>query len=145
LTWFVSCNSNDNTNKSGKSSLKITVEVLPEGDSSYSISWKDTVGQSKGYKINNRPFEVWCVLKDTKDTVGYYKGLSTPADFTYFSTTDFLITAIFMIGPNFFSDIIADERKMFYEGNKKIIEFNPITLDIKNDLRKTLEFILIEK
>ncbi len=146
LICFINCNRNDKTKKPEKASLKIAIEVIPENDSSYSISWEDTIGQSKGYNLLNRPFEVWCILKDTKNIVGYYKGLSTPSNFTYFTTKDSLIKVTFMIGPNFFSNIISEEeRKNIYERKVNVMEFNPINLNIKNDLRKTLKFIIMEK
>ncbi len=146
LTAFVSCNKNKKPGIPLKTSLKLSVEIVPEGDSSYSITWKDTVGQSSGYSFHKRPREVWCILIDTKDTVGHYWGVSTPTNYTYFITTDSIITASFMIGPNIFSDDFQENKeKKGFEEWKRIIEFNPVQINIKNNLRKKLEFELMEK
>jgi hypothetical protein len=146
LTVFVSCNTNKKPGKLPKADLKLSVEIIPEGDSSYSITWKDTVGQSRGYSFHKRPREVWCILTDAKDTAGHYWGVSTPTNYTYFITTDSVITASFMIGPNIFSDDFQENKeKKGFEEWKKIIEFNPVQINIKNNLRKKLEFELTEK
>src|SRR4051812_21711468 len=104
LLILISCN-RTKAHKIKEESMKISVQVARESDSSYYIKWEDTLGKSKGYELYNRPFEIWCVLTASHKIVGYYKGLSTPSNFAYFSTKDSITTAIFMIGPNIFSDL----------------------------------------
>ena len=139
MTAFISCQSIDKTNTGNKEKLGITVEVVPEGDSSYSISWKDTLGKSKGYGLDERPSEVWCFIVDNIDTVGHYRGLSTPTNYTYFLTKDTTVKVTFMIGPNVFS-------KHGHKGARaeEVIEFNPIDLNLKSRVRKPVEFVLTE-
>jgi hypothetical protein len=140
LTALVSCHSVDKKKTGNKKQLQIVVEVVPESDSSYSISWRDTVGKSAGYGLTNRPTEVWCFVMDNSDTVGHYRGLSTPADYTYFSTTDTTVKVTFMIGPNIFSEQIG--KGVAPEG---VIEFNPVDLNLKSRLRQPVEFVLTER
>jgi hypothetical protein len=139
LTALISCQQVDKKNVGNKQQLRIVAEVVPEGDNSYSISWKDTVGKSAGYRPGDRPFEVWCFVMDNSDTVGYYRGLSTPADYTYFSTTDTIVKVTFMIGPNIFSKWGSNDRVP-----EAVIEFNPVTLNLKNTLRQPIELVLNE-
>jgi hypothetical protein len=142
LIALVSCNDTSDNKPADKESLKIVVEVVPEDDSSYSISWKDTIGQSRGYKLNDRPSEIWCFVQDKNDTVGYYRGLSTPADFTYFTTRDTLVTATFLIGPNIFSEQRSSNENIVQE---TAIEFNPVSINLKNEVRKSIELVLTER
>lgn len=142
LIGFVSCNNTTNNKHEDKKSIEIVVEVVPEGDNSYSISWKDTIGKSRGYKLSNRPSEIWCLVQDNNDTVGYYRGLSTPADFTYFTTKDTMVTATFMIGPNIFSGQPNNIKKSLQE---KPVEFNPVHINLKNGVRKPIELVLTER
>lgn len=139
LTAFISCHSVDKKDSGNKEKLSIVVEVVPEGDSSYSISWKDTLGQSAGYRFINRPYEVWCYVMDKSDTVGYYRGRSNPSDYTYFSTTDTTVNVTFMIGPNFFSE---QRYKSITRDSETVIEFNPVILNLKSGVRKPIEFVL---
>lgn len=140
LTALISCHSVDHKNTGNEGQLGVIVEVMPEGDSSYSINWKDTVGQSEGYNLTNRPSEVWCFIMDQDDTVGYYKGLSAPADYTYFSTTDTTVKVTFMIGPNIFS-----EQRNKGVPREAVIEFNPVDLNLKSGLRRPIGFVLTER
>lgn len=140
LTVFVSCQSVDEKNPVKKGKFGIVVEVIPEGENSYSISWKDTIGQNAGYHLINRPYEVWCFIMDLSDTVGYYRGLSTPADYTYFSTTDSTVKVTFMIGPNIFS-----EKRNKGVSTDAVIEYNPVDMDLKSGLRQPVEFVLTER
>jgi len=137
LTTLLGCHSVDRNSSRNKENLRIVVEVVPEGGSSYSISWKDTVGQSAGYALKDRPFEVWCFIKDNSDTVGHYRGLSTPTDYTYFSTTETAVKVTFMIGPNIFSEQINESTNRAAE---KLVEFNPVTLSLKRRLRNQLNW-----
>ena len=143
LVFFIGCNSANRQGNIQKRKVKIYVEIVPEGDNSYSISWKDTIGQSKGYKLYNRPSEIWCIVKDSKDTTGHYWGQSTPQSFTYFTTKDPIVTVTFLIGPNMFPGQFVNKDEI--TAGRKITEFNPIIFSTKNDLGKMLEFILVEK
>ncbi|MGZ8549438.1 MAG: hypothetical protein ACXWV2_02205 [Chitinophagaceae bacterium] len=142
MAALISCGSVEQKNSGNKKNLKIIVEVVPEGDNSYSISWKDTVGQSAGYRLINRPSEVWCFVMDISDTVGYYRGLSTPADYTYFSTNDTAVNVVFLIGPAILS---KQKDKSIQRESETVVEFNPITLDLKSKLRQPIEFVLKER
>lgn len=142
LAALASCKNTSENKLANKESLKIVIEVVPEGDSSFSISWKDTVGQSKGYKLRNRPSEIWCFVQAKDDTVGYYRGLSTPADFTYFTTRDTIVTVTFMIGPNIFSEQRNNSENTL---QRTAIEFNPIHLNLKNAVRKPIELVLTKR
>jgi hypothetical protein len=142
LIALVSCNDTSDNKPADKEILKIVVEVVPEDDSSYCIRWKDTIGQSRGYKLSNRPSEIWCFVQDKNDTVGYYRGLSTPTDFTCFTTRDTIVTATFMIGPNIFSEQGNRSEKTVQE---TAIEFNPVSINLKNGVRKPIELVLTER
>jgi hypothetical protein len=144
IVCVFSCNVSDKKILSSKQQMRIKLEIIPEDyDSSYSITWNDTVGSYANYNLHNRPFEIWCFLIDKKDTVGSYKGISTPTNYTYFSTRDTSVIATFMIAANSFSDkLLYDELEKYNEGIKT--RFQPVTIDIKNNLRKKFELILTE-
>lgn len=143
-----------------KSRMQISFDVVPEDyeRNLYSVEWKDTLGQAEGYqgaKILKRPKEVWCVItNDHKDTLGYYKGLSTAQTFTGFQSKDTIVTLNFMIGLNFFTDkfdngqSMADYEKAarnYSKDNKLPIVFEPIQLNLKTDLRKKYDIELKEQ
>lgn len=142
LSTLISYHRVDKKTSGNKENLGIVVEVVPEGDGSYSISWKDTVGQSAGYGLRDRPSEVWCFITDNNDTVGHYRGLSTPANYTYFSTTDTAVNVTFMIGPNIFSEQMNQSTN---RAVNTLVEFNPVTLSLKSRLRQPIEFVLTER
>jgi len=141
LLSLISCNRTTRATE-GKRKLKLKIEVIPEDDSSYSINWIDTLGHSNSYTTLDRPIELWCLFKVDNDTVGYYKGLSSPRHFAYITTKDSIIQAEFMIEPNIFSQRMTEE---ILNKNSKIIMFNPVDINIKKDIRKKLEFVLTEK
>lgn len=155
---LISCGQQNNTEKKSRSTLRLTFEVIPEGTASYSIQWKDTLGQAEGYtgsKWLTRPKEIWCVITNLRDdTLGYYKGLSTAQSFTYFDSTDSLVQLNFMVGLNFFSDKFGSGEDMtafiinarqYAEDNRLPIVFEPILLNLKTDLRKKYDIVLKEK
>ncbi len=157
---FVSCVQKSNSTNNTKSKLKLTFEVIPEDfeNHSYSIEWKDTLGQSEGYIGNKwfkRPKEIWCIITNHQnDTLGYYRGLSTAQTFTYFQSTDTIVTLNFMIGLNFFSDKFGsgedmvefeNNAKQYSKDNRMPIVFEPIQLNLKKDLRKKYDIELKEK
>lgn len=125
--------------------LRIDLEIIPESDSSYTITWTDTLGQAKGYSLRNRPYELTCFFIDSKDTSGYYNGCSSPGNSTYITTKDSIVTAYFEMKLNFFSDAFSmEERKTIFD-NKKELKFEVIKIDIRKNLRKPFNLTLTEK
>ena len=128
--------------------LKITVEIIPEGEDLYYITWEDTIGMKSKYGLLNRPLELWCHIQNLKlDTVGYYRGLSMPSSFTYFETKDSIVTFEFSKAFNFFNEAFFDEkeREVFWEKNKIPIRFEPIEMNLKSQLRQKVEVELVKK
>jgi hypothetical protein len=139
------------------SPMRISFDILPEDyeRNLYTVEWTDTLGQAEGYqgrKLLKRPKEVWCVItNDRKDTLGYYRGLSTAQTFAGFQSKDTIVTLNFMIGLNFFTDkfdsgkSMADYEKAAYDysqDNKLPIVFEPIQINLKSDLRKKFDIEL---
>lgn len=138
LLFIFSCNNKTES----KLPLPITLLIIPEDyDSTYSITWTDTLGQSKNYSVIERPFELWTEVRAVDTTVGYYHGLSMPRNFAYFTTKDSIITVFFAIGPNGFSEKLTEEM---FEQHKDPVQFEPIEINIKKEIRKELKFTLIE-
>ncbi|MFK7981750.1 MAG: hypothetical protein AB8G86_17345 [Saprospiraceae bacterium] len=138
----------ENKLKEGRGKLKITIEVIPEREDLYYITWEDTIGMKAKYGLLNRPLELWCHIQDLKlDTIGYYRGLSTPSSFTYFETKDSTVTFEFSKAFNFFNEAFFDEkeRKAFWEKNKIPVRFEPIEINLNNQLRQKLIVELVEK
>ena len=134
--------------------MQLKYEIIPEDyeRNLYSVDWTDTLGLSEGYladKIFERPKEIWCfVINNENDTLGYYHGLSTPQTFCYFQTTDSIITLNFMIGLNILPRKFEKDTtgaKEYFESNKTPVEFKPVKVNIKSDLRKEFEVELNEK
>ena len=87
-----------------------------------------------------------------RDTLGYYRGLSSPRQFTYFQTkpnTDSIIDLEFSVGINHFSEFLAEQSEDYINSfNEKFedrIEFKPVRLDLKTDLKKKMEIELINR
>lgn len=141
LFQLISC---DNISRNNKiNSLGINFKIFPEfDDGTYYIKWKDTLGQKNGFDQFNRPIEIWCVITNTKnDTIGYYKGLSTPQKMAYFTTKDSIINLDFKVGINFFSEIYygnseKNNRKLWDLNVSKMTSFETIELDLKRELLK---------
>ena len=125
-----------------KATLKVVTEEVPEGDTSYYLTWKDTIGNSKNYSIFDRPTELWCLITNHGDTIGYYKGLSTPRALEYFSTNDSIVQVTFMVGPNVFSQRMT---RQLLEKYNEVVVFDPVEINIKRNLRKKMEFVLTQK
>jgi len=129
----------------------LTLEVIPEDydKNLYSVQWTDTLGQSKGYNTIKRPEGLQCVIKNKKqDTLGYYIGLSTPQTFAYFQTTDTAITINFKISINIFSEALNNNdniRKEYLKRDSIPRELEPVTVNIKKELRKKITVVLTEK
>ena len=62
-------------------------------------------------------------------------------NFTYFTTKDSIVDVFFMTGYNWFSEKVTEE---YVRINGKPITFAPIYINTKTDLRRKLEFVLIE-
>lgn len=141
------------TNQPDKIKIQLKYQITPEDDNHYYlIEWIDTLGQSEGFssdRITKRTKEIWCFITDNqKDTLGYYKGLSTPQTFCYFQSKDSVITLNFMIGQNMFPNKFEKDTlsfKNYNKTNKKPIEFNPIEVNILTELRKEIKVELYEK
>jgi hypothetical protein len=143
LTIILGC-ADTSSKKSGKTSLTIDFEVIPENDSSYTLVWTDTLGKSKGYSISQRPYELKCFFIDSKDTAGYYNGLSTPDNSTWIETYDSTVTAHFELGINFFMEASEEERNKAFQ-NARTTKFNSVKIDLRKGLRKKTEIVLTEK
>jgi hypothetical protein len=149
---LLGCGKTNNLTDKIKSKMKLTFEVIPEDyerNLSY-IEWNDTLGQNEGYggKWIKRPKEIWCVITNVKkDTLGYYRGLSTAQTFADFQSKDTLVTLNFMAGLNFFSDKFENEKEAidYSKKNNLPIVYEPIQINIKTDLRKKFEIELNEK
>ena len=135
--------------------MKIEVETYLEFENGgYVISWNDTLCaafKSDRNYLQKRPYELHCyILNKKKDTLGYYRGLSTPRQFTYYQTTentDSIIELKFSVGINHFSEFLYEQSEEYIENfNEKLkekIEFKPVEIDLKTDLKKKIEIELI--
>ncbi|WP_308993727.1 hypothetical protein QLS71_015165 [Mariniflexile litorale] len=66
--------------------MKIDVEIYLEfADGGYAISWNDKLCpefKSDWNYLQKRPYELYClILNKEKDTLGYYRGLSSPRQY----------------------------------------------------------------
>ena len=135
--------------------MKMDIEIYLEFENGgYFISWNDTLCsefKSDWNYLQKRPFELYCYIFNKKnDTLGYYRGLSSPRQFTYFQTienTDSIIDLRFSVGINHFSEFLSEQSEgyieKFNENFKKRIEFAPIEVDLKTELKKKIEIELI--
>lgn len=136
--------------------MKMQIEIIPEfANGGYSLSWNDTLYQTQFrndvFFLENRPQELYCyVFNNKKDTLGFYRGLSSPRQWTYFQTrenTDSIINLKFLVGTNHFSEFLFEQSQeyieKFNENNRERIEFKPIKVDLKTGLRKKLDIELI--
>lgn len=136
-----------------KIEIEVYLEFEPDG---YFISWNDTLCSefnSNWNYLQKRPYELYChIFNKERDTLGYYIGLSSPRQFTYFQTkqnTDSIIDLEFSVGINHFSVFLAEQSedyiKRFNEMFEEKIEFKPIRVDLKTDLKKKIKIELINK
>ena len=155
-----SCGQKSSSTEETQSKMKLSFEVIPEDfeRNLFYIEWNDTLGLFEGYqgdKLLKRPKEVWCIIvNNSKDTLGYYRGLSTPQTFAGFQSTDTIVTLKFMIGLNFFSDKFESAKtkegyekaaRVYSNNNKLPVVFEPIQINLKTDLRKKYNIELKEK
>ncbi len=123
--------------------MAISIKVYPEDfeKNFYAIEWEDTIGNYLGYNEmpkQDRPFEIWCFVTNNEgDTLGYYRGLSSPRQFCYFQSDDDSVNIEFQIGPNPFS-----EELYLNESFKELIQKGPIKC---SPLKLKLEKTIIEK
>lgn len=157
---FVSCRQSQPCGDDVKREMSLTFELIPEDSDRgwYTVSWEDTLGLSEGYSNSDfieRPQEVWCVITNKKnDTLGYYRGVSTARTFAYFISMDTIVTLNFQTGINCFSDKFADvddksdwwkQVKKYAKTNSLPIEYEPVDIDLRTDLRKKFDTVLKEK
>ena len=109
-----------------KMEIEVHLEFEPRG---YFISWNDTLCsefKSDWNYLQNRPYELYChILNQERDTLGYYRGLSSPRQFTYFKTktnTDSIIDIEFSVGINHFSEFLAEQSEDYINGLKNLFE-----------------------
>ena len=155
---LISCGKTNNTTEKVKT--KLTFEVVPEDyeRNLFTVTWSDTLGQAEGYvdhKWFTRPKEIWCIITNNKkDTLGYYRGLSTAQTYAAFESIDTVVTLNFMMGLNFFSDRFGTGKNMnnfeknardYSKINKLPLVFEPLQINLKTDLRKKIEIVLEEK
>ena len=137
--------------------MKMDIEIYLEFEPDvYFISWNDTLCfefKSDWNYLQKRPYELYChIFNKENDTLGYYRGLSSPRQFTYFQTkknTDSIIDLEFSVGINHFSEFLDEQSEEYINGfNEKFaerIEFKPIRVDLKTDLKKKIEIELVNK
>jgi len=118
--------------------MKIGIKIIPENNSgAYAIHWNDTLGlkfNNQGTRLENRPQELHLyilnmlenrpqelhlyILNMENDTIGFYRGLSSPRQFAYFQTTknkDSIIDLRFSMGVNHFSTFLAKQSRKYIE------------------------------
>ena len=152
LTLF-GCKQSKTSTEKPPEKMRITFQVIPEDHdrSLYYVEWKDTLGQSEGYLPGNilkRPREIWCIVTNpNNDTLGHYTGLSTAQTFSYFQSTDQVITLNFKIGMNIFSDKFDPTVTVSEFQTKYLlpVEFEPVNVNLKTDLGKKFNIELKEK
>jgi hypothetical protein len=160
LIGLLGCGQKSNSGGNTKSKMKLNFEVIPEDfeNNLYYVDWTDTLGQSEGYlgdKQIKRPKEVWCfITNNNRDTIGYYRGLSTAQTYAGFQSKDTIVTLHFMIGLNIFSDKFEQEQDRgeyekstqdYSKDNKLPINFEPIQINLKTDLHKKYGVVLKER
>ena len=156
LILMIGCNLNVESEKSTNNNMSIEFEVIPEfGNNKYVINWADTLGskfESEWNYLQIRPLELNCYITNiNEDTLGFYQGLSSPRQFTYFQTNtskDSIINIDFSVGINHFSEFLFEQTSEyineFNKNNLKKIKFNRIRLNLKSDLRKRVDIELVE-
>lgn len=154
LPLILSCS--DEPQKLKVDRMKMDIEIVPEDhNGGYLISWNDSLCSefgSDGDYLQKRPYELYChIFSKEKDTLGYYRGLSSPRQFTYFQTkenTDSIIDLEFSIGINHFSEFLEEQSKDYIEKfnrlNKEQTLFKPIKLNLDTVIRKSIEIELIK-
>ncbi len=131
--------------------LSITYKIIPEYNNVYYITWRDTLGQRKDFNQLNRPLELWCTIKNQKnDTIGHYKGLSTPRKLAYFETNDSIINIDFKVRNNFFSEFYYKSndninKRKWDEYSQMATNFETIKLSFKKELYNEINVILNSK
>ena len=157
---LASCGQKSNSTDNTKLKMKLNFEIIPEDfeRNLFYVKWNDTLGLAEGYqshKLIKRSKEVWCVItNNSKDTLGYYKGLSTAQTFSFFQSKDTIVTLNFLIGLNFFSDKFESFKNLedyekavrnFSIDNKLPVVFEPIQINLKTGLRKKYDIEFKEK
>lgn len=156
LIFMIGCSLHDNPRKLDIDKMNLEIELIPESyNGVYSISWNDTLCSefnSEWNYLQIRPYELYCYITNlNEDTLGYYCGLSSPRQFTYFQTKasdDSIVNANFFIGINHFSEFISVQTQEYIDQFNKInegrIEFTQIRLNLNDVMRKKMEIELIK-
>lgn len=139
-------------------STTISVEIIPESNvGDYALVWKDTLGKADSKEaqtfLMNRTNELYCyILNNQQDTLGYYRGLSTPRQWTYFQTKtpkDSLVYLHFSVGINHFSTLLSKytkkEIRQFNRINKRTVQFKPVIISLDTALRIPYSLTLMEE
>lgn len=146
----VGCSKHVSPEKLNVDKMNLGIKIVPEfGDNGYSLSWNDTLCSAFKFEWNYlqlRPYELYCyITNNNQDTLGYYRGLSTPRQFAYFETKireDSIINVDFSIGINHFSEFLSEQTpkyiNQFNENNKERIVFERLVFNLNKDVRKKI-------
>lgn len=138
LLLLCSCSS-PSTDSRPKEKLSVILQIIPEGEDTYSISWKDSIGRKEFNGIPNRPVELWCHVKNSKnDTIGHYRGANIPKDYLVFSTKESSIKVQFSKNVNRSSNLFSDTDllRSYLEDQGNFMEFQALEIEIKDYLWK---------
>jgi len=155
---FFGCPKNPDVQKLSIDKMSLEVEVIPETtDGGYAISWKDTLcsafNKPAWRYLEMRPYELYCyITTPNRDTLGYYRGLSSPRQFAYFQVKaieDSIVNVKFLVGINHFSEFLGKQNQdyvdQFNKNNKERIEFEEVQLNLNKILRKKMRIELIKE
>ncbi len=141
-----------------KVNTAISLDIIPESNiGEYALVWKDTLGKADSKEaqtfLMDRRNELYCyILNNQQDTLGYYRGLSNPRQWTYFqtkTTTDSLVYLYFSVGVNHFSTLLSKSTKkeirQYYRTNKRAVQFKPVIISLDTALRIPYSLTLMEE
>ncbi len=100
--------------------MEIELEVICEDREKnfFVITWKDTLGASKGFNVINRPLELHCTVRNDTGVLDYYRGLSTSRNFLSIVSSDSTVKLYFAPGISMFSP----------EDRSGVLSFDQLTL-----------------
>ncbi len=123
--------------------MEIELEVICEDieKNLFVISWKDTLGQSQGLNVIDRPMELHCTVRSDTALIAYYRGMSTSRSFIGFIAADSIVRLHFAPRPSLFrsKDIIQPFKNLkgIQHGEYKAIE---VSLHQKGKQKILLEY-----
>jgi hypothetical protein len=134
VVLLTACSCSGKSEPHNEDKMMLDIEIIPEfPDGAYTLSWNDTLcaSFSRDHRyLEKRPRELHCYILNSKgDTLGYYRGLSSPRQWTYFRTTDAsdsVISLIFSIGVNQFSTFLSEQTDEYIDRFNQSIG-NPTT------------------